>query len=301
MIIDANFQIDRERRELVEMDTEGFPYVCIDSGLQYGEDQDVPWHWHTAIQINYVKEGMFCCRTASKEVTASKGEIIFVNSGIMHSDGGRGDQPGSIRTQLFDYHFLAGPYGSIMEEKYFLPIISCSDLDVLRIRPEDPASMEMILHIIRAMELAAEEPPGFELLIRNHLSSFWTGFYAYTEKIRGNSSHQTNRDEQRMKHMLRFIQDHFEDNISVGDIAGAASISARECTRCFIRTMGTPPGKYLNHYRLRQAAILLDRTDLPVTEVALRSGFDSSSYFSRSFSALYGCSPRAWRNRSAAE
>jgi AraC-like DNA-binding protein len=55
------------------------------------------------------------------------------------------------------------------------------------------------------------------------------------------------------------------------------------------------PHEYLSACRVERAKFLLERTDLPVTEICLSVGFESLGSFSSWFSRLTGVSPRAWR------
>ena len=54
--------------------------------------------------------------------------------------------------------------------------------------------------------------------------------------------------------------------------------------------------QYVNYVRLRYARHLLESTDLPVTEIAMKSGYQNVSYFIRRFSSDVGESPLRYRN-----
>ena len=53
--------------------------------------------------------------------------------------------------------------------------------------------------------------------------------------------------------------------------------------------------QYLLKFRVRQASRLLAETDLPITEVGSRCGFESPSYFTLTFRRLTGQTPRDYR------
>lgn len=54
--------------------------------------------------------------------------------------------------------------------------------------------------------------------------------------------------------------------------------------------------EYLNLLRMEEARKLLAQTDFPITEIALKTGFSSSSYFSSLFRRMNGMSPSTYRN-----
>ena len=86
-----------------------------------------------------------------------------------------------------------------------------------------------------------------------------------------------------------------ENDLSGKHIADAAAVSTRECLRCFRASIRQSPMEYLIDYRIRTARKLLETTDLPVTEVALRCGFNSPSYFTKQFHSICGVTPNACR------
>ena len=98
--------------------------------------------------------------------------------------------------------------------------------------------------------------------------------------------------------MLDYIHAHYSEHITLPDIAAAANISERECCRCFEKTIGMAPVAYVVNYRICAAAVMLEETDLPVTTVAERAGFNSPSYFSKVFRRQLNCSPKEYRDRS---
>ena len=63
----------------------------------------------------------------------------------------------------------------------------------------------------------------------------------------------------------------------------------------FKNSIGVPFGKYLRELRLTYASNMLKSCDLPITEIAIESGFENSAHFSRSFHEKYGKSPKEYR------
>jgi transcriptional regulator GlxA family with amidase domain len=70
-----------------------------------------------------------------------------------------------------------------------------------------------------------------------------------------------------------------------------AGQSRRKLETRFAKALGISPGSYYLRLRLQAAHRLVSDTELSVRDVALRSGFDSLSAFSRAFKHQYGESP----------
>lgn len=87
----------------------------------------------------------------------------------------------------------------------------------------------------------------------------------------------------------------------VSRLAEVSGVSEAHFARSFRQAFGVPPHRYLLTRRMERAMALLRDTDLPVTEVAFRTGWESLGTFGRTFRDITGESPRASRARWRAE
>jgi AraC-like DNA-binding protein len=85
--------------------------------------------------------------------------------------------------------------------------------------------------------------------------------------------------------------------LDIPALARIAAVSEAHFIRTFRATFGETPHRYLQRRRIERAMALLRDTDLPVTDVCHRVGFNSLGTFSRTFQALVGHSPSAYRQR----
>lgn len=99
------------------------------------------------------------------------------------------------------------------------------------------------------------------------------------------------------REMAQFIHDHFDQELTLDQIAASAALSPGACCRLFKRHMGCSPFTYVQNLRFQRAARLLETTDEPITQVAARCGYGSPSYFTKSFREKTGLSPSAYRKR----
>ena len=103
-----------------------------------------------------------------------------------------------------------------------------------------------------------------------------------------------------VKQALAFIHQNYDRTFSLQEITQAVGVSKSYFSQIFRDEMGLSLWDYLNRFRVQKARELLRATSLPITEIALRVGFDDFSYFGRVFSKQCGCSPRAYRQGSKA-
>jgi AraC-like DNA-binding protein len=88
--------------------------------------------------------------------------------------------------------------------------------------------------------------------------------------------------------------------LDVAALADSVHLSRAHFIRSFRDAFGETPHRYLQRRRLERAMALLRETDRSVTEVCLDVGFTSLGTFSRTFHAVVGSSPSAYRTREQA-
>jgi AraC-like DNA-binding protein len=76
-----------------------------------------------------------------------------------------------------------------------------------------------------------------------------------------------------------------------------SGVSEAHFARSFKRAFGVPPHRYLLTRRVERATALLRDSDLPITEIAFVTGWESLGTFGRTFRDVTGESPSALRER----
>ena len=98
---------------------------------------------------------------------------------------------------------------------------------------------------------------------------------------------------------MRLIGDGVVDREGVGGLARRLGYSSRQLHRIVFAELGTGPLTLARAHRVQHARILIETTDLPVSEVAWASGFASIRQFNDSVLTVYGLSPRELRRRAS--
>jgi len=101
--------------------------------------------------------------------------------------------------------------------------------------------------------------------------------------------------DRRVRRAIEFIHTHFDQELSVEQIARAAFLSEFHFARLFKQLLGATPHAYLASVRVEQAMKLLTTTDLSLLEISQRIGYASQSHFTKVFKNLTGFTPREFR------
>jgi len=98
-----------------------------------------------------------------------------------------------------------------------------------------------------------------------------------------------------LQRVREYVEEHLAENIELETLANIARLSKWHFARAFKQSVGTPPHFYSIQRRLERAKELLAATDLSLAQIALKSGFNDQSHFSRRFRMFVGVTPRSFR------
>lgn len=252
----------------------------------------VPWHWHEDWEFILATAGQLSIRAGETLRVLSAGQALFLGPGALHDL--RSSVPGSsIRSVVFAPRLL-GSVDGLIWQKYLAVLQETPFPGGIFLDGSQPWHGEAIAAFGDAWDAEEQEPDGHELLVREGLSRMCFLLASHLPAPAAPSEREQ-RSDQRVKTMLQFIQEHFGEPITMGDIAHSAGVSERECLRCFRQVIGVPPVHYLRQLRVQRAAHLLRHSKETVTAIALACGFDDPAYFTRVFREQMGLTPREYR------
>ena len=100
-----------------------------------------------------------------------------------------------------------------------------------------------------------------------------------------------------IKEALTYIEQNFQNDISVEGIAKSCGLNRSYFGRIFKDAIGKSPKEFIMDYRMVKATELLKLTDLTIGDIGNAVGYPNQLHFSRAFKHTYGMSPREWRNK----
>lgn len=285
----CEIKTNENNEELVQHGDYEFPCAVYFSDIDIYTASEIAWHWHKEIEIVVLYEGNVSLETAKESIILKKGDGVFINSEELHYFKKLGDEKCVLISYVFDKSLVIGDKGSIIERKYIEPLVQNKTLSLFKISETLSRKLEEIFFEYEDKKF------GVEINIRNILSSVLLEIIIENREKLIEKKTYKNLDNQRIKGMLDFIQKNYSNELTLKEIGEAVFIGERETLRCFARTIGISPIEYLKKYRVKVAANLLTTTDLPVTEICIQCGFNSPSYFSKSFQRVFNVTPREYR------
>ncbi len=246
-------------------------------------------HWHEEAELLVVTEGVMLLQLGDHNHRLEAGQAAFINSGELHAGHCDEGQPFSFLAVVFDRARLFGSGEA------------CGDIAAARFSPpfltpvEEQWGPAFARRIGQVRLLCEQKPDRYELLVLSTLYALFhemltRGHCAPPEKGDGDRS-------ERVKRALRHIAAHYQERITVGELAALVGVSPGHFCAFFKRMTGRTLIDYVNFYRIQRAAELLRGGDRKILAVAMDVGFDNYSYFIHCFKRYTGMTPQAYRRQ----
>lgn len=106
----------------------------------------------------------------------------------------------------------------------------------------------------------------------------------------------THDEAQAVALVRSYVEDNYERNLSLSFLAGKVYLNPSYLSRLFKRQTGMTLVHFINLTRMSKATELLLNTNMKVSDIAARTGYESPSYFNQAFKKYTGCSPLEYRS-----
>lgn len=284
------------KEELLPGFENDFPYIASRAQLDKYVEHSVPWHWHKPVELFYMESGSIEYDTPGGKRLFPAGSGGMINSNVLHKTRAMSQTEANIQLlHIFDVSLLAGEHGSRIEQKYITPIAAAPQIELISLYPGNAAEGNILKLILEAFHFSGNEF-GYEMKLREALSEIWLMLYELSRPML-NKKREPGISNDKIKRMMIYIHEHYQEKLSIPELAAAAYLSERECFRVFHDCLHTTPAEYIKTYRLQKACQMLAGGQEPVTNISHACGLGSSSYFGKVFREYTHCTPSEYRKK----
>lgn len=251
-------------------------------------------HWHPEVEILYPMRGACQAVLNTKSITVGPGDVLIIAPGTLHSYEAKID--GERIVLLVDTSMLMPTVslGAMLQQL---------DPYVLVTQAEYPELNAVVQELMRKVISEYDAPDLFsEGMILAYmlelLGRVGRSIVRSPEEATAAHSQTHAYDTSKMLEAATFIMEHIAEPLSVERIAGAVGFSKFYFSRIFKDFYGLSCHEYVMSRRLECAEqMLADEPQASMIDVALRSGFNSLSTFTRVFRKKHGVSPSDYKKR----
>ncbi len=238
-------------------------------------------HMHKEFEILLVLEGEAHLKIDSVTHIIKKGNIVALAPYTLH-------------------HY------TIFNDRNFSQICFCFDLDILydkQLKTELEKGTILIKNIIEnnqfcsalikdIFEANEAKPLGWEMSIIGNIHLLFGEF-----KQKGYIKHSINNPTRSIYcKIFEYISENYKEDITSSDVATFLKFNNSYFCRLFRKSFGDCFQNYLCMYRIEKSKVLLKNTDIAISEIASKVGFNSFSYYGKKFKEYTSLTPREYRD-----
>lgn len=256
-------------------------------------------HAHEYIEMLYCLSGTHEILLNWKAHIFSAGDMVLINSREIHQIRAISQGTSSYIVVRFDPELLYTSYQNAFELKYMLPFtlnehtpqkVFCSKEIKDTFLPE-------IFHEI--LHDYMDQPYGFEFALRTNICRVFLWILRYWNRS-GITLHTAVEDNGlivQFQKVLDYLNKNYDQDVTAANMAEMCHMSYSYFSRMFKKVVHKSFREYLNYIRISKSELLLATTDLSITDIAMQTGFSTSSYFIQQFKICKKISPKQFRKK----
>ena len=286
-----------DNSEVITYNFERFPILSKKLLLSEYPNMAAPNHWHDDIEFIIILEGKMSYSVNGKSYELKKGQAIFVNSAQMHygysCDGSECNFICIILNPLILSEI------TLIKESYIIPICTDTSHPFFIFDPSIGWQKDFIEQLIKIYKFCSDKQDGFQLQVMSNLYSIFYSLYNNIKNSKDSQEYYYDKNLDSLHNMIGYIQRNYKNKITLKEIASSGNVCRSNCCEIFQSILNKSPISYLIEYRLNKSIKLLNDTSYTITEIALKCGFNSSSYFTEIFHKQLGCTPSQYRKNNS--
>lgn len=250
-------------------------------------------HWHDEMEIICIEDGIGMVRLNRESLRVKKGDLLIVNPGVLH--GIKTDLKHILyfKSIVFDLEFLRGSAGDLCQERVISPLMENRAEFVHQICPQDKNYEKIYRLFFQIHDCHRLKEAYYFVKLKALLYEFFHEMLVANYIIPTDTEHNKNLSS--IKRVIDYMNQHYPETLTAKDLALSSNFSEYYFMKIFRQYTGKTLIGYLNDLRLEKAKTLLMHTQDSVTEIALRTGFNNTSYFIKKFEQANGISPSKFR------
>ena len=256
------------------------------------ESHDVPMHWHSEFEINFIREGAaeFIC--GEEKFTSAAGDIIVTQPNVMHSIYPCVGVRQVYDTLVFSPEVFGGSDSDRFINECIKPLVNGSMRVQVHLTASHPYYLELEKIIENIFACAKGDTPQLDMLMRSELLRFF-----WILETEAELDPDFCESGETIRPALEYIAAHIQETITIKQLAAAVHLSESYFMNQFQKHVGFSAMEYISHFRINQACKALICTQKNVLEIAFDCGFRNISNFNRQFRKIVGCAPTAYRKK----
>jgi len=246
-------------------------------------------HMHNDFELCLVLDGQARVFANNKTTTHEKGSIIIFNPNQPHEIQTINDEKALLLSLQFSAKFCA---------RYF-HLIKNIEFTKIECKLTSLQKEEMLKTLFSLAKHYFKQSEFFELLVYAHLNLLAQLLVQYVPWYRLSEEEKSAKVNicARLNRVIDYIDNNFSNKIVLSDIACEEGVSLSYLSRFFKNHLNMTFQDYVSLLRFEEALLLIEQTDMNITDICMASGFSDQRYMNRQFQKRLRCNPSEYKTR----
>jgi len=237
-------------------------------------------HYHSDYELYYLVRGKTNYFITDEIFAVKPGNFVFVSKGVIHKTDSEDCTDNERILLAFD--------DSILTSEALKHIEELAEEKLIIIPPSQLYIFEDLLS-----KIEAEHASGSQELIDLYTLELLALLCRHKQK----KAVLRDETDEIIHSVSRYINQNFGQDLSLKNLSRTFAVSESHLSRKFKAVTGMGLCEYITFVRVHNGARLLKETNLSLTEISSRCGFNDSNYFSSVFKKIKGTTPYKYSKR----
>lgn len=254
-----------------------------------GTHFDMPWHFHPEFEFTYILESSGTRYVGNNISDFEPGDLVMIGGNLPHCWKNENDHSGTSRSIVIQWK-----QDIIHDLEVFRPIqelLLRAQRGIKFRESENQKNVELMQKVVNTQGM--NQYLTFMELMHN-VAQQNDGVYLAGPSYSYDLSTTTTT---RIEAIQTFVNEHYMEKIKLSDAANHLHLGEQAFSRFFSKTMNRPFFVFLNEYRVNRASRLILESDLQMSEIAYKCGYDSLPFFYKQFKKFKGYTPLDFRKK----
>ncbi|WP_440857240.1 AraC family transcriptional regulator [Staphylococcus shinii] len=287
--MDNEIIIGNNREEYIQYPDYQWKHVILHTTLSQTLLGHIPLHWHHALQFVYVINGKIKVNIGDNIIVLKERDGIFINADTVHDIHDMAQN-----SNFYCWNIEQPDVTNFIEYKYVNYIIELTKQVPYIYLSYSHKQQRELLKIIEYTGTIYEKHENLyqlEVTIQFYNAIKWLLHHmsAYIEDL-------TYNFDNRVKQIIEYIHEHYSNKITLQQLSDVVHMSEAETIKLFKKATKQTPFEYIQKTRLEASIYKLnDKAKYTITDIAMRCGFSTTSYFIKLFKNTYGMTPKQYQ------
>ena len=256
-------------------------------------------HMHEYIEMLYCLSGTHEILLSGKPYIFRPGDMVLINSREIHQIRALSKETSNYIVVRFEPEILYAAYQNSYELKYMLPF-TLNEATPQKVFQAEEIRDTFLPAIFR--ELLGDyssHPYCYEFAMRINICRIFLWILQYWNRmgIAFRPESENSSLWEQFKVVLDYVDKYYDQNVTASQMADLCHMSYSYFSRMFKQVTRQNFREYLNYIRITKSEILLVTSNLSITDIAMQTGFSSSSYFIQQFKLFKKIPPKQFRKK----